>query len=176
MRARPQPITVLRGGNKAFGMRIMRGVWTRNGYRFVAGGPPARAGPRRQRTRHPLRTNRRPAPVALSPGGNPRGWSAERRIASCLTPFGVASLVRGRSPPGAPSRFRSGPKTRVEPRAGFPGTRASSPCPSPASTLQSGPSAARLDARSLPGAGVRAPPAGAAPFSAIETSRDDALG
>jgi hypothetical protein len=50
-----------------------------------------------------------------------------------------------------------------------------SACPSPARISRSGHNAARAGPRSRPGAGVRTPPAGAAPCSIIETSRDDAL-
>ena len=95
---------------------------------------------------------------------SPRGWSAKQRNHQ-FTPCGVSCLFarKTRPPPSAPSRhFRRSRKTASAPgRVSWDEVFTS---PSPASTLQNGRSAVRLDARSRPGLGLRAPNAGFRPL------------
>jgi hypothetical protein len=110
-----------------------------------------------------LSSGARPPPSFFPSGISPRGWSAEQRNHQ-FTPQGRVvpqrrTLATQRSIAALPATVRS-----PQLRAGFPGTWASSPCPSPASTSQSGRNATRLDARSRPGVGLRGRHAGFRPL------------
>jgi hypothetical protein len=133
-----------------------------------------------------LRRGVRRLPFFL-PARKPRGWSTEWRtsLPSCRILF-----WRMRAPLGAPSR------RFLIPGSAFPGPRPFAlsglgaqaqhlnarrprrgrrrPCP--ASSSRRGHSAPRSGPRDVPGAGLRAPPAGAASPPAVRTSHDNALG
>ena len=132
-----------------------------------------------RRTRAPIRSrNSSGAGSAffLSPWTKARGDGApgSATISSRLAACRVFSLERHARHPALHRGTSGGPERPPRLRAGFPGTRF--PCPSPASTSQSGPNAARHDARSRPGLDLRAPNAGFRPCSAEMTSHDNALG
>ena len=114
----------------------------------------------------------RGAPSFLSLRPKPRGWSAERRNHQ-------PDAFRRRVPcEGTHASQRSitafaggcSRGSRHQPQAAFPGTWATSPCPSPASSSQSAHSGTRAESRGRPSARLRASPAGAAPRSVIQAS------
>ena len=110
-----------------------------------------------------------------SPPEQEGGWSAARRSIWCAP-------CERRAVPGTPGTrltalhrgTRQVPEDSAQPRAALPGTRALRPCPSPASSSQSGPSAARAGPRSRPSAWLRATPAGTTPRSVSQASLEDA--
>ena len=106
---------------------------------------------------------RRFTPVAgaasCSPRTNPREWSAGRRVRRQLRALGEESAAPPGAPPALARNWQAstgsfcGSRARPEgvalnPRSALPGTRArrrlaASPCPSPASSSQTGPNAGR---------------------------------
>ncbi len=110
----------------------------------------------------------------LKQGG---GWSAARRSL-------MLRVLAGRAVPGnrralalrrSTAALRRIPEDPALPRTALPGTRTFLPCPSPASSSQGGPSAARAGLRGRPSARVRASSAGTDPDPTSNTSRDAPL-
>ena len=98
-----------------------------------------------------------PRPGYASPPEQGGGWSAARRSL-------VLRVLAGRAVPGnrralalrrSTAALRQIPEDLALSRTALPGTRALLPCPSPASSSQGGPSAARAGLRGRPGAGLR---------------------